>query len=284
MYYTYDVTMPTKIESVETYKERVYEIVHGQMKNVVMKERLTHPFFLILSPFFIPLSLIYLIICLCEIVVDTILLPLFCIPYIRGIAFFVSVIIWALGICVGTVSVIPLTYDVDYRPKQQPQSNAATNAESNLSDALFAMKFAEQVHSGIISKELNTAAELYARYGEFHRFDDEMGALYEEYEKVLAVGENTYGKVAFYSEKNRSALMLAMRKCTAVSVYYLFNISDLEIPKSKAIDALTQVLFEEICEENSLFESVSWFEVRVAFIERINKCLKKSLIFMKNCD
>lgn len=271
MYYTYDVTMPTKIESVDTYKERVYEIVYGQMKNVVMKERLLHPFFLILSPVFIPLSLIYLAVCLCEIVVDTILLPLFCIPYIRGIAFLVSAIVWALGICVGTVSVIPLSYDVDYLPKQQPQSNIANDVESNLSDALTAMKFAEQVHSGIISKQLNTAAELYARYGEYHRFDDEMSVLCEEYEQILTDGEHAYGTVVFYSEKNSFALTRAIRKCIAVSAYYLFNISDLELPKSRAIDALMQILFDEICEGNSAFESDSWFEVRLAFIGKLKE-------------
>lgn len=276
MYYTYEVTMPTKIESVDTYKERVYEIVHGQMKNVVMKERLLHPFFLILSPFFIPLSVVYLVLCLIEIVVDTILLPLFCIPYIRGLAVFISIVVWASGVAVGCISLIPLTYDVDFRPKKKPHADSINKAANYSPDISASMKFAEQVHSRIISKQINAAAELYARYGEFHRFDDEMGVLYEEYEKLLTVEENIYGKGAFYSEKNSFALARAIRKCTAVSVYYLFNISDLELPESAVIDALTQILFEEICEDNSLFKSDSWLEVRLAFIEKINKCVKKS--------
>lgn len=256
MFYTYEVTAPTKIKSVKTYKKRVYEITHGQIKNVVIKERFIHPFFWLLAIFFIPLSVVYLFLCLCEIVVDTILLPLSCVPYLRGVAVFVSIVVWSLCVCVGCISIIPMTYDLDYCPKKKAKKASADNSTI-------------QVRNEIVSKQMNIAADLYVRYGAISRFDDDMGVLCEEYTNILSDGENAYGIKGFYFGINNYNLSSAERKCIAMSMYYLFDLSDINYSKDKVISVVSQIIFNETYTSKSIFDSVSWLEVRLALIEKM---------------
>lgn len=249
MYYSYDVTMPTKIESVADYKERIYEIVHGQMKNIVLKERVLNPFFWLFSVVAIPMSIAYCLLCICEIFVDTILLPFFCIPYVRGIPFIVSVIVWSIGIAIGIFAFVPLTYDVDYRPKKG-RNNAKANRSTSMS------------RQATISKQLDTAKKLYVYYGVGSRFNDDMGILCEEYENILVACKDNF------------ALNSAARKCMAVSMYYLFDLSKLYYAKESVVGAIAQIIYNEThggkLNAMSFLNSKSWFEVRMALIKKIN--------------
>lgn len=255
MYYIREVTVPTKVENVADYRERIYEITHGQMKNVVLKERLLNPFFLFFSVLFVPLSVIYLVICICEIVVTTLLLPFSCTRYLRGIAFLICVIVWSLGVAIGAVALIPMTYDLDYRPKKKKTANSDNSVV--------------KIRQGIISKQINMAANLYVQYGAMSRFEDDMGVLCEEYTNILLDGENAYGIKAFYFGINSHNLSSAERKCLAVSMYYLFDLQDLNYPKDKVIGAVSQIILNETFRAKSFFNLTSWFEVRLVLIEKI---------------
>jgi len=115
MYYDLTTSIPTKITSIETYKMRIEEIVKGQLKNLFDLTILKSLFFWIFAILLIPLRAHYFIFCILEIVINTILLPLYLIPGIRKIAFFISIIIWALGVAVGRFSGVDLTYNIEYK-------------------------------------------------------------------------------------------------------------------------------------------------------------------------
>lgn len=116
MYYEFEVTKPTKINSIETYKRRVGEIIKGQLKGLVNKARFINPFFWLLIFYVVPLNLCYAVLSLLEIVVNTILLPIYLIPYLRGLAMFITIIVWSLGVTIGRISLVDLTYEIDEKP------------------------------------------------------------------------------------------------------------------------------------------------------------------------
>ena len=248
MYYRYEVTTPTKIECVADYKERIYEITHGQMRNIVLKERLLNPFFWLFSVFTIPMSVAYFLLCVCEIIVDTILLPFSCIPYIRAIPFLVSVLVWSVGVAVGVFSIVPLTYDVNYRPKK---SKKETKAERTISE----------LRQAVVAEKIDEAQRLYVYYGVGSRFSDDMGALCEEYEGTLT------------SCKDKFALISAARRCTAISMYHLFDLWEIYRDKKIAVSAIAQIIYNEThngrAYSTSFLNSKSWLDVRLALISKI---------------
>ena len=249
MYYTYEVTAPTKIKSIESYKERIFEIVHGQMRNIVLKERFSSPFFWLLSVIFIPMSVVYFLLCLCEIVVDTVLLPLSCVPIIRGITFVISTTVWALCVAIGIFALVPLTYNVDYYSKNEKMKE---KNEGSISEARQTMA----------SKQLDTARKLYIYYGVSSRFNDDMNILCEEHENILSACKDNF------------ALSLAARKCMATSMYYLFELSDIYYTKESTVGVIEQIIYNETYNgkpnAKSFLNSKSWFKVRTALIGKIN--------------
>lgn len=112
MYYTVRMTPPTRVVSIDTYKRRIKEIVLGQIKNLFNPAKLLSWYFWVFAVFFIPCSIIYLICCLGEIVIDTIFLPLSLIPYVRFISLAAQVLIWSLSNAIGCFSCTDLTYNV----------------------------------------------------------------------------------------------------------------------------------------------------------------------------
>lgn len=112
MYYEFSVTPPTNIESVATYRQRMREIIYGQMKNVFAKGRFISPFFWLFCIVFIPLSLVYLFGCIMEIFVDTLLFPLSLIPVVRVIPTAVRIAVWSLTVAVGCFSCVDMVYMV----------------------------------------------------------------------------------------------------------------------------------------------------------------------------
>lgn len=113
MFYTIETTVPTKITSIETYKDRIREIVKGQMKNVFAPYRFKMIMFWLLLFLTVPMSIVYLLSCLFEIVFDTIFLPIFLVPYLRGVPFVVSMLIYGFGVAVSLFALIPAVYDKD---------------------------------------------------------------------------------------------------------------------------------------------------------------------------
>lgn len=249
MYYTYEVTAPTKIKSVASYKERINEITHGQMRNIVLKERFSSPFFWLLSVIFIPMSVVYFLLCLCEIVVDTVLLPLSCIPIIRGITFVISAAVWGLGVAIGVFALVPLTYDVGSR-SENAQKKAKNGGSISAS------------RQAMVSKQLDMAQRLYVYYGVGSRFNDDTGILCEEYENILTTCKDNF------------ALSSAARKCMAMSMYYLFDLSEIYYTKESVVGVIAQIIYNETHNGKpnamSFLNSKSWFEVRTALIGKIN--------------
>lgn len=113
MYYEFSVTPPTNIKSVETYRQRMREIIYGQMRNVFAKGRFMSGFFWLLAVFFIPLSVLYLFGCILEILFDTILFPLSLVPVVRIIPTAVRIAVWSLTVAIGCFSCVDMVYDID---------------------------------------------------------------------------------------------------------------------------------------------------------------------------
>lgn len=112
MYYTVRMTPPTRVVSIDTYKRRIKEIVFGQIKNLFNPAKLLSWYFWLFAIFFIPCSIIFLVCCLAEIIIDTIFLPLSLIPYVRVISLAAQLVIWSLTIAIGCFSCTDLTYNV----------------------------------------------------------------------------------------------------------------------------------------------------------------------------
>lgn len=113
MYYEFSVTPPTNIKSVATYRQRMREIIYGQMRNVFAKGRFMNVFFWLLAVFFIPLSVLYLFGCVLEILFDTILFPLSLVPVVRIIPTAVRIAVWSLTVAIGCFSCVDMVYDID---------------------------------------------------------------------------------------------------------------------------------------------------------------------------
>lgn len=245
MYYSYQVTPPTKIECVADYKERIYEITHGQMRNIVLKERLLNPFFWLFSVIAIPMSVAYFLLCLCEIIVDTILLPFFCIPIVRYIPFLVSVVVWSLGIAIGIFAFVPLTYDVDYRPKRIKGVSSAT-----------AMKRI------MIAEQIDVAQKMYIYYGVGSRFNDDMGILSKEYENIIN------------NCNEHNVLSSAPRWCKAISLYYLFDLWKIYKTDEDIVGLIAKIIFREKDSgkpyKMSFLHSKAWGKARKTLVDKIN--------------
>lgn len=113
MLYTYEITPPTNIKSVATYRQRMREIIYGQMRNVFAKGRFMNVFFWLLAVFFIPLSVLYLFGCVLEILFDTILFPLSLVPIVRIIPTVMRIAVWSLTVAIGCFSCVDMVYDID---------------------------------------------------------------------------------------------------------------------------------------------------------------------------
>ena len=113
MYYEFSVTPPTNIKSVATYRQRMREIIYGQMRTIFAKGRFMNVFFWLLAVFFIPLSVLYLFGCVLEILFDTILFPLSLVPIVRIIPTAVRIAVWSLTVAIGCFSCVDMVYDID---------------------------------------------------------------------------------------------------------------------------------------------------------------------------
>lgn len=117
MFYTVKYTMPTlKIKTVEDYKTRVNEILSWQIKDTLQSKwigfaslfqskSLDDVFlclgFMLFSIITLPFTLLYVVLCLTELLLDTLFLPLFLVPVIRIIPTVIVVIVWALSFGIG---------------------------------------------------------------------------------------------------------------------------------------------------------------------------------------
>lgn len=281
MYYSYEVTTPTKIESVDSYERRIDEIIYGQMNNVIRKERFMSPFFWLFAILFIPLSVVYLIICICEIITDTVLLPLFCVPYVRIIPFIVSSIIWGIGVAIGIFALVPLTYDIKHKIKndqivddsfKEQSGDTRKKSDSQLID--IDEEATKALREAAIVKNIDIAQNLYNHYCVGAHFYDDMGLLHDEYLTILTNFENAYGKNFFYLNSTHLAMGSAMRKCLATSLYYLFELDDIQFSKSRIVEALSQIILTESLKNSSFFDSSSWFEVRLTIIGKLKELLQ----------
>lgn len=110
MHYQFEVTIPTKIRSVETYRDRIGEIVFGQLKNAFDPYKLANIFFWVLCLLAIPMTIIYAALCLFEIVIDTVLLPISLIPFVRAIPMAIETIVWSAQAAIGYFSCTDQVY------------------------------------------------------------------------------------------------------------------------------------------------------------------------------
>ncbi len=117
MFYQVSYTQPTlKIKRVEDYKARVKEIVFWQIKDTLSLKwtaftslfeiRSLEDFFLaafmfLFSLLALPFAIVYLALCVVELALDSLLLPLYLIPVVRILPTVVCVAVWATSFAVG---------------------------------------------------------------------------------------------------------------------------------------------------------------------------------------
>ena len=117
MFYTIKYTMPTlKIKTVEDYKTRVNEILSWQIKDTLQSKWIGFASlfqsksiddillclgFMLFSIITLPFTLLYVVLCLTELLLDTLFLPLFLVPIVRVVPTIIVVIVWALSLAVG---------------------------------------------------------------------------------------------------------------------------------------------------------------------------------------
>lgn len=117
MFYTFKYTMPTlKIKSVDDYKTRANEILSWQIKDTLYSKWIGFSslfqsksfddilFSLGLMLFGIitlPFTLLYVLLCLTELLLETLFLPLFLVPVIRILPTIIIVIVWAVSLGIG---------------------------------------------------------------------------------------------------------------------------------------------------------------------------------------
>lgn len=117
MFYEVKFTMPTlKIKTIDDYKERVNEILFWQIKDTAVskitgfdilfhltcfEDFLLALFFIGWSIITLPFTLAYIALCFVELLVATLLLPLFLIPIIRIIPTIIETIVWSCSFAIG---------------------------------------------------------------------------------------------------------------------------------------------------------------------------------------
>lgn len=117
MFYTFKYTMPTlKIKSVDDYKTRANEILSWQIKDTLQSKWIGFASlfqskslddillclgFMLFSIITLPFTFLYVVLCLTELFLDTIFLPLFLVPVVRIIPTVITVIVWALSFAIG---------------------------------------------------------------------------------------------------------------------------------------------------------------------------------------
>ncbi|MBQ3642485.1 hypothetical protein II906_11265 [bacterium] len=117
MYYKIKFTMPSlKIKTVDDYKTRTHEILSWQIKETVkikalgfatlfqsksFDDILLSLMFILFSIITLPFTFLYVLLCLTELLIITILLPLFLVPILRILPTTISIIIWAVSFSVG---------------------------------------------------------------------------------------------------------------------------------------------------------------------------------------
>ena len=117
MFYKVHFTMPTlKIKTIEDYKIRTDEILFWQIKDTLQSTLLgmTSLFqsrtlddvflslgLLLISVITFPFTILYILLCLTELLLDTLFLPLFLIPVLRIFPTVITVIVWAISFGVG---------------------------------------------------------------------------------------------------------------------------------------------------------------------------------------
>ena len=101
-----------RINNLADYKQRITEIIKGQLRELIRPSRFTNIRFWIFSIFYIPFSLLYILFSLLEIIVDTIFLPIFMIPGIRIVPTIFMITIWSFTIAIGCFSFVNLKYDL----------------------------------------------------------------------------------------------------------------------------------------------------------------------------
>ena len=117
MFYKFNYTMPAlKIKSANDYKQRVNEIIFWQIKETLQlkatafislfqirtfEDFLLSFALLLWAVITIPFTLLYFALCFIEMLIETLLFPLFLIPIVRYLPFIIVVIIWALSLGIG---------------------------------------------------------------------------------------------------------------------------------------------------------------------------------------
>ena len=117
MFYTFKYTMPTlKIKSVDDYKTRANEILSWQIKDTLYSKWIgfgslfqSKSFddilfslgLMLLSIITLPFTLLYVLLCLTELLLETLFLPLFLVPVLRILPTIIIVVVWALSLGIG---------------------------------------------------------------------------------------------------------------------------------------------------------------------------------------
>lgn len=117
MFYTVKYTMPTlKIKTVEDYKTRVDEILFWQIKDTLqskwigfaslfqsktLDDVLLSLGLMLFGIITLPFTLLYVLLCIAELLLDSLFLPLFLVPIARIIPTVVAVMVWSLSFAVG---------------------------------------------------------------------------------------------------------------------------------------------------------------------------------------
>lgn len=117
MFYTVKYTMPTlKIKTVEDYKTRVDEILFWQIKDTLqskwigfaslfqsktLDDVLLSLGLMLFGIITLPFTLLYVALCIAELLLDSLFLPLFLVPIARIIPTVVAVMVWSLSFAVG---------------------------------------------------------------------------------------------------------------------------------------------------------------------------------------
>lgn len=133
MIYSVRATMPTKVKSIEDYKERIHEIFDWQIRQTIgirtmilsfiFKEKVTSLADLIFRLFLgiletaliivtLPFALVCVVISLVDALWTTIALPLYFIPVIRILPLLVSGILYGAYFAVGLIGIAALTDDM----------------------------------------------------------------------------------------------------------------------------------------------------------------------------
>lgn len=250
MYYRVEFTRPTlKFENIDDYKDRVIEIVKGQIGELVRPYRFLNPVFWIFCIFYIPFSFIYAALSIVELLADTILLPFHLIPYVRVIPMFISIIIWAATLSIGVFSCVNLQYDVNepiWFYNQDKKEKKPTKKQ------LKAIENIKEINKEqILETSVSAIKDLFVNYN--------LGDVFARKKDVISSAilalfneEEQQQPNLFLPNGNRTNIS---QKTLSIGVYYLLDFEEYfkNYNRPTILQELDSIITEELTKENSIF-------------------------------